>query len=316
MSSTSRRAEAAPTPSPVPRNEKSSDASRGEAAAGEGNAPLRLQQGRSGSLPSPKLRLHFEDLTHDGTRVFLKHVPDPYRAFDTGLLNIVKSLYSPPPHHSSSSLCHKKGGKVHFEPSIPPTQSITLVVHDFPGVAYTFGLPADSNQKEIHFSLPYIAGRPHIVDPAAELVGVIVHELVHCYQHTAPADSDDVPRPPGGLIEGIADFVRLKANLAPPHWKRPANSADLPKSWDSGYDQTAFFLEWLEHVRVGAGAIGMLNDRLLREGYIGEEDETERGRKSSTGRGFWAGLFGVGVLQLWKEYGEHIDRTRQASTRN
>ena len=37
----------------------------------------------------------------------------------------------------------------------------------------------------------------------------LTHELVHCYQHTAPPDPRDsnIPHPPGGLIEGIADFA-------------------------------------------------------------------------------------------------------------
>ena len=34
---------------------------------------------------------------------------------------------------------------------------------------------------------------------------------------------------PGGLIEGIADWVRLKDGFIPPHWSRGGDS------WDDGF---------------------------------------------------------------------------------
>lgn len=179
---------------------------------------------------------------------------------------------------------------------------MTLILHDFPGIAYTTGTDLDDDHKEIHLSLSYIRTCAGYNDPARELAGVLTHELVHCYQHTAPSSTDDVPRPPGGLVEGIADFVRLKAGLDPPHWKRPGFAKDRPQNWDQGYQHTAFFLAWLEDVRAGRGAVGMLNDRLRTVGYVGEDGD---GGSSSTG--FWKGLFGTGVLELWDEYGRYLD---------
>ncbi len=38
------------------------------------------------------------------------------------------------------------------------------------------------------------------------------------------------------------DFVRLHASLAPPHWKRD----NIPDKWDAGYQNTAYFLDWLD----------------------------------------------------------------------
>lgn len=270
------------------------------------NHPGKKQTSKGGSLqeaapaPTPKLRLQFEDLTHAGSKVFLEYIPDPHGAFTRALTDIVAYLYTSPPCNNpdEGDTC-----PVHFEPSPPPTLSVTLILRDFSGVAYTVGSSADSNIKEIHFSLSYIAGRTHLADPAAELIGVMTHELVHCYQHSGkPRGSPgDVPRAPSGLIEGVADFVRLKAGLVPPHWKRPLNSTDLPAKWDVGYQQTAFFFEWLEDVRVGMGAVGMLNDRLLREGY---------------GEGFWVGLFDVDVLELWQEYGTYLDQSNATALPN
>lgn len=104
-----------------------------------------------------------------------------------------------------------------------------------------------------------------------------------------------VQQPPGGLTEGVADFVRLNADLAPPHWKLPASGRERPPSWDGGYQGTAYFLDWLEKVRIGSGAIGRVNDRLFRVGYTNDDD-------------FWRGLFGLGILDLWEEYGKYLDR--------
>jgi hypothetical protein len=64
-----------------------------------------------------------------------------------------------------------------------------------PGVAHTKG-GATNTEKEIHFSLEYIV---HCKNRAtAEILGVLVHEVVHCYQYDAKGSC------PGGLIEGIA----------------------------------------------------------------------------------------------------------------
>ena len=46
---------------------------------------------------------------------------------------------------------------------------------------------------------------------------------MHCWQYNGLGTC------PGGLIEGIADYVRLKDDLAPPHWTRGG------KHWDEGY---------------------------------------------------------------------------------
>lgn len=132
------------------------------------------------------------------------------------------------------------------------------------GVAYTCG---SEKEKEIHFSLDYIkksAKRAH-----DEIMGVLVHEVVHCYQYYG---CDTCP---GGLIEGIAgreadytcllhhviltmmalstDFVRLREELNPPHW-----TATPGEKWDAGYEKTGYFLDWIEE-RYGTGTIRELN---------------------------------------------------------
>lgn len=300
-------------------------------------APLPLPLPRP-NLPKPKLRLHLDDLRHPATASFLSLVPDVLSTLETALQAIIQYLYTSPGVDNQNAIPFISATRTppSFIPSIPPTRSVTVILRDFDGVAYTTGTRYD---KEIHLSLSYIQTCcTHYKDPAGELAGVLTHELVHCYQHTSPyavadntdggtANSEDdtnttasgIPYPPSGLIEGIADFVRLKAGLVPPHWKPPSSAKERPASWDQGYQHTAYFLAWLEDTRVGIGAVGMVNDRLLRLGYVGEEsagddsnNTTARGEKKdercSQRESFWRGLFGVGVLALWEEYGEYLDR--------
>ncbi|KAJ5987258.1 hypothetical protein N7451_011623 [Penicillium sp. IBT 35674x] len=257
-------------------------------------------------IPQPKLRLHVQELRHPASVPFFSLIPDVSSALDTALRNIVQYLYTEPQGPSKDRANGEQKRKLSFQASIPPTRSVTLFLRDFGGVAYTTGTELDDDHKEIHLSLQYIqactSGPSAKADPLHELLGVLTHELVHCYQHTAPKAAGNVPRPPGGLIEGIADFVRLKAGFEPPHWKKPQSSADRAKDWDAGYQHTAYFLAWIEDVHVGEGAIGMLNDRLLRVGYLGEGKDEDK-----MCPGFWESLFNARVETLWEKYGLWLD---------
>lgn len=302
-------------PSPIPQLIERKAKSLQSTVSGEDNID-KAEVAAAVTLPTPTLRLHLNDLTHNATRTFLSLIPDPNSVLKTALSVIITHLYTSPAKSSSHS--PTKHVRPSFTPTIPPTRSVTVILHDFSGVAYTTGIDLDSDHKEIHFSLSYIeSSSSSSTDLLSELAGVLTHELVHCYQHTSPPSSnaESIPQPPAGLVEGIADFIRLKASLSPPHWTRPSCAADLPESWDQGYEHTAYFLEWLEDVKIGTGAIGMLNDRLLRTGYVGEEaDSSDEGNKDNATpdenkeAGFWAGLFGLGVLELWKQYGQYLDK--------
>jgi Peptidase of plants and bacteria len=256
------------------------------------------------SLPKPKLRLNLHDARHPAAASFFSFIPDLEAVLEAALTAIIDQLYTSP-HRQTT---HQKTAPLPpFNPSIPLTRSVTVILQNFDGVAYTNGTELDDDHKEIHFSLSYIN---HVcnnnADPFAELKGVLTHELVHCYQHTAPPASQgsSIARPPGGLIEGIADFVRLKAGLAAPHWQVPKSALDRASNWDAGYQHTAYFLAWLEDERIGRGAIGLLNDRLLRTGYIGEAHEGEADKSQPS---FWRDLFGLEVAGLWEEYGRYLD---------
>lgn len=225
-------------------------------------------------IPTPKLRFECRDLNHPGALVFFD-TTNPVTVLSDAVTVVLQTLYTP------------------FEgnAAIPPTRSITLVLRSMPGVAYTTGIDIDDDHKEIHFSLDYIAGIKSTPDrpqrQREEIEGVIVHEMVHCWQWNALGTA------PGGLIEGIADFVRLRDGLSPPHWKK-----EIGGDWDAGYQHTAYFLEWMEG-KFGEGNVMRVNEALRDKKY---EEET-----------FWRDLFKQSVQKLWQEYSRTIDTSKPPS---
>lgn len=195
-----------------------------------------------------KINLQFYNISHPGFQCFLGLLEPDVDAFLSDCLNAVKTfLYNEAAFRA------------------PPIRSITIIVRPMDGIASTTSNVLDSQHKEIHVSADYIfeifnrpsgttvrqsvaAATPtkvpfqHSTTPSSipsrsdeaakkEIHGVLVHEMVHTIQHTGKESC------PGGLIEGIADWVRLKANLAPPHWKEASGNWDK-KKWDSGYETT------------------------------------------------------------------------------
>ena len=82
---------------------------------------------------------------------------------------------------------------VHVKICTCSVEKILLLLRPMDGVAYTFG---SEIYKEIHFSLDHI--RNSESRARDEILGVLVHEMVHCYQY------DGQGKTPGGLVEGIA----------------------------------------------------------------------------------------------------------------
>lgn len=219
------------------------------------------------SLPKPKLRLDIYDLTHAGAIRFQESI-HPVNVITDAITTVLQSLYEPFVGH----LPH------------PPVRSISLILRPMGGVAYTTGTNLDDEHKEIHFSLDYIAAISE-ERVREEIIGVIVHEMVHVWQWNGLGAA------PGGLIEGVADFVRLKAGYSPPHWKRAPGV-----KWDAGYQHTAYFLEWLEQV-YGTGKVMAINEKLKGVKYDEEP--------------FWKDLFGHSVGKLWDTYKEEMQNREQ-----
>ncbi|KAJ9636704.1 hypothetical protein H2199_007698 [Coniosporium tulheliwenetii] len=145
-----------------------------------------------------------------------------------------------------------------------------------PGVAFTRSLDLDADHKEIHLSTDYISSIPSS-RRRDELLGVLRHEMVHCWQWNACGSA------PGGLVEGIADWVRLRSGFVPPHWKREADG-----DWDAGYQHTGYFLEYLEE-RFGEGTVRGINEG-LREGKYEE-------------KAFWGREYGKSLKKKEEEEG-------------
>ncbi|EMC96661.1 hypothetical protein BAUCODRAFT_47939, partial [Baudoinia panamericana UAMH 10762] len=210
-------------------------------------------------FPLPKLRLHLEHIAHDGSAIFLSNVKGN-EDLEYLVQTTLDLLYN------SDSIR-------------PDTRSITFVLREFDGLAYTTGTDLDDDHKEMHFNLNYITNVKG--DVRHELLGVLCHELVHCFQWNAEGTCN------GGLIEGIADYVRLNAGLSAKHWRQEAGG-----SWDGGYQHTGYFLQYLED-RFGAGTVKRINDG-LRKGQYNEE------------RLFAQCCGGQKVDELWKQYREEL----------
>lgn len=185
--------------------------------------------------------------------------------FGPALELIARYLYTTPPSSSTDDPTAKSSS--FYTPSVPVVRNINVFLQHFSPeekekvisyVPWTF-----LETKEIFIDLDFLSGwRRDKTGVRNRLEAAIQHELVHCYQHHAPNPTADAP--PRGLIEGIAEFVALKGGYLSALGRkvRPMWSRKLSKRWDVGYENTAYFLEWLENVRVGEGAVSRINDRL------------------------------------------------------
>jgi Peptidase of plants and bacteria len=199
--------------------------------------------------------------------------------------------------HQRSKWLQASQGNTEISNAAPySVETILLVLRPMDGVAYTTG---SETAKEVHFACQHIV---NCADRCAdEIRGVMVHEIVHCYQYNGQGTC------PSGLIEGIAgthvhllssscsiseykphsastDWVRLRAGFVPPHW-RPGGDR-----WDAGYHVTAYFLDWLTE-RYGEGTVPELNELMKNSPYDERIFKTVTGRK---------------VSKLWKLYKEHL----------
>lgn len=216
---------------------------------------------RKHKFDTPKLRLRLDDLAHDGSSIFLSNIKGG-EDFEMQVQNVLNLLYTPDSHR-------------------PGTRSVTLILREMDGVAYTTGIDLDDDHKEIHFNLNYIKRARS--NQRHELLGVMCHELVHCFQWAAGGTCN------GGLIEGVADWVRLRAGLGAAHWKQEADG-----EWDGGYQHTGYFLEYLEQ-RFGPGTVRAIN-ACLRTGKYDDE------------KVFGQCCDGKKVTDLWHDYRHHLKK--------
>uniref|UniRef100_A0ACD5U5F0 Uncharacterized protein n=1 Tax=Avena sativa TaxID=4498 RepID=A0ACD5U5F0_AVESA len=149
----------------------------------------------------------------------------------------------------------------------PGYDSVTLtVVDNIQPVAQTIG-------NTIQLRAQYVA--EFNGDVKEEVEGVIYHEATHVWQWGLQDYGVKA-----GLFEGIADYVRLKAGLAPGHWVQPGQG----DRWDQGYDVTAFFLDYCDSLQ--PGFVAEMNGK-LKDGYSDD---------------YFSQILGKSADKLWSDY--------------
>ncbi|KAI4371976.1 hypothetical protein MLD38_010264 [Melastoma candidum] len=107
-----------------------------------------------------------------------------------------------------------------------------------------------------------------------DITGVLYHESTRVWQWTGDG------RAPTGLVNRIADYVRLKAGWRSRTWPKRGSG----QRWNEGYAITAYFLEYLE---------------VLKEGFVGQLNVMMKYYYTPT---YFETLLGKDVDQLWKDY--------------
>ncbi|XP_024376680.2 uncharacterized protein, partial [Physcomitrium patens] len=163
----------------------------------------------------------------------------------------------------AKKFCKEKFGEVKDH------STVTLVV-----VELQRGIPAVTVGDKIELSAHYIVEKKN---DKKEIKGVIYHESVHVWQNNEGNYRDAKFR---GVIEGVADWIRLRADLAPPHWKKAPSA-----HWYDGYETTAYFLDWICY-RYDENFVKKLNKKM----------------KNSWSEDFFQQIVHKEVEELWNEY--------------
>ncbi|MED6183413.1 hypothetical protein PIB30_037682 [Stylosanthes scabra] len=161
--------------------------------------------------------------------------------------------------------------------NVAAVNKVTITVENIDGVAFA------TSDNIIHVSAGYIERYPGR-DIKADITGVIYHEIVHILL----SNGNNTVQPPSGLVEGMADFVRLRAGYVADSWA----PVGVGFKWDQGYEVTAYFLDYCESIRVGF--VADLYKLIMQNGY---------------NESYFQGLLGMPVSQLWTNYKAFHDLT-------
>ena len=129
-------------------------------------------------------------------------------------------------------------------------KQISVIIKPGEGVAATSGTRITANSTWLKRELDH------------EAVGALVHELVHVVQHYN-RDQPRANRPPGWLVEGLADYVRWFKFEPQNHgadltWLRTQRGVTL--DYNAGYRVTANFLDYVaQHHYPGDSLIKQMN---------------------------------------------------------
>ncbi|GJZ69652.1 hypothetical protein Tco_0633202 [Tanacetum coccineum] len=148
-----------------------------------------------------------------------------------------------------------------------PLDSVSIYIVEYEGVAVAWG------NNNINISSIFLQGAEG--DLKWIFTSVFYHEMTHVFQWNGEG------RAPSGLMEGVADYTKLKAGYAQDQGFAKPGQGD---SWDQGYDVTARFLEYCDEIV--PGFVASLN-KLMRFDFDVK---------------FFEYLTGKPVDQLWIEY--------------
>jgi len=139
--------------------------SRHTALPPEADPPRPITVARSDPAEFPAIHLRIHPITDEGAEVFTKNVPDIGSVLKDSVRACWKFLYNDEKHLFPTNV-----------------RSITIFIRPMDGVAYTTGNWMDGDCKEIHFNSNYIRNlsSERVRD---EIRGVLVHEMVHVWQH-------------------------------------------------------------------------------------------------------------------------------------
>lgn len=149
-----------------------------------------------------------------------------------------------------------------------PSGTVNLYVQDLHD-----GALGETGENNVYMSASgiegYAAGAAKVI-----FTSILYHEMTHIFQWAGEGTA------PGGLTEGMADYVVLKSKYYFDGYSTPGQG----EKWDEGYGTTSRFLEYCDGLRPGFTA--ELNRR-MRKVYKEE---------------YWKDLLGKSVDEVWKEY--------------
>ncbi|CAM6089177.1 unnamed protein product [Calypogeia fissa] len=162
---------------------------------------------------------------------------------------------------------------------------VTLYVDNITGVAYTLRAGDGVQYPEIHLSAIYVDSLPQgdLVGLSYEITGVLVHESTHVWQNFNGSYGVDPVFT--GVIEGIADFIRLRSGYPAKHWVQTSGG-----EWYSGYSTTAYFFDWIDATLV-PGFVNELNYMMMNTWDVS----------------FIEQITGMSADALWTEYQNYLN---------
>jgi hypothetical protein len=149
-----------------------------------------------------------------------------------------------------------------------PTDFKVVFRKNMSGVAYTSG-------TDVYCAAPW-----YLRNLKTEAVGSVIHELVHVVQQYSGLSRRT--RPPGWLVEGIADHIRWY-QFEPVENRRRINWDHA--NYDDAYFNSATFLDYIVR-EIDPDAIKKLNE-ICRQGRYRD--------------GTWVTLYGKTAEQIWEE---------------